>query len=358
MAMPLVEVLTGLKRTLAQDLPTFATFPLEPLADTGLAHWHVRLAGTRLLARIPKQSQMQLPAADNLAYQRACFERASFGGHAPRLHHVLSPSAHLDRGALIVDEIVGRAARLPADLPAIIKALASIHALPTPRSSAPLRNAHDPLADLLAEVREQGQHLAAARLDSVVRETIDAGIAQLSALVAKPARPPKCLIAFDAHPGNFIVEPGGRAVLVDLEKARYAYPSLDLAHATLYTSTTWDVASSAVLSTAEIADAYCAWATAFGPSATAHTSWHVPLRRAMWLWSITWCAKWRALSGSSAKATADGEDWSRDKSSTTLIDHVRDRVDHYLSPEIVKHIDSEFAELDAMFATQKTPKRR
>lgn len=28
---------------------------LAPLADKGLAHWHVRLIGTGLLARIPKQ---------------------------------------------------------------------------------------------------------------------------------------------------------------------------------------------------------------------------------------------------------------------------------------------------------------
>ena len=30
--------------------------PLVPLADLGLAHVHVRLAGTGLIARIPKQS--------------------------------------------------------------------------------------------------------------------------------------------------------------------------------------------------------------------------------------------------------------------------------------------------------------
>jgi len=88
------------------------------------------------LARIPKQSQMQLDAAHNLAYQRACFERAAAGGHTPALHGCLAPSVHLPRGALLVDEIMGRPAQLPGDLNAIASALASLHALPLPDASA------------------------------------------------------------------------------------------------------------------------------------------------------------------------------------------------------------------------------
>jgi hypothetical protein len=120
-------VLPALREALAAELPEYAALPLEPLADTGLAHWHVRLKGMGLLARIPKQSQMQLSAEDNLAYQRAAFARASASGHAPRVHHLLRPGSHLGRGALIVDEIIGRAARLPEDLTAIVQALAAVH---------------------------------------------------------------------------------------------------------------------------------------------------------------------------------------------------------------------------------------
>jgi hypothetical protein len=32
--------------------------------------------------------------------------------------------------------------------------------------------------------------------------------------------------------------------------------------------------------------------------------WHGPLRRAMWLWSLTWCAKWRVLSACAPTAPA------------------------------------------------------
>jgi len=95
---------------------------LERLRDKGLAHDHVRIVGTGSLARMPKQSQMGLGALDNLAYQRACFERAAAGGHTPALLGWLPPSQHLPRGALLVHEVVGRAARLPADLGAIAAA--------------------------------------------------------------------------------------------------------------------------------------------------------------------------------------------------------------------------------------------
>ena len=72
-------------------------------------------------------------------------------------------------------------------------------------------------------------------------------------------------MAFDGHPGNFVVRADGGAVLVDLEKCRYSYPGLDLAHATLYTSTTWDVATHAVLTHDQVAEAYRQWADAVGP---------------------------------------------------------------------------------------------
>lgn len=311
--------------------------PLLPLPDKGLAHDHVRLQGTAWLARIPKQSQLGLAALDNLNYQRACFERAAASGHTPVLHGVLPPSAQLPRGALLVQAIDGRPARLPHDLPALAAALAAIHALPLPEAATcpPLLNAADPLQALVHEIDAQAVHLAAAGLSGPVLTAIEGERRRLLACVLGADRPARCLIAFDAHPGNFIVQPDGRAVLVDLEKCRYAHPGLDLAHATLYTSTTWDLDTQAVLSVDEVLGFYAAWAEAVGPAAAAAQAWHGPLRRAMWLWSITWCAKWRALSGASAQVGADGEDWSGERSEAALVDHVRNRVNHYLGTEVV-----------------------
>ncbi|MDT8344221.1 MAG: hypothetical protein RQ752_07280, partial [Thermohalobaculum sp.] len=126
----------------------WADADLEPMPDKGLAHDHVRLAGRGIVARLPKQSQMGLGAAANLAYQAACYTRASASGHAPRLIATLAPGAALPRGGLLVEEIAGHPARLPGDLPAIATALGRIHALPLPPAPArpPLADPADPLA--------------------------------------------------------------------------------------------------------------------------------------------------------------------------------------------------------------------
>jgi thiamine kinase-like enzyme len=174
------------------------------------------------------------------------------------------------------------------------------------------------------------------------------GVQQLQAHCAQASRPSQHLIAFDGHPGNFVVQADGKAMLVDLEKCRYSYPGLDLAHATLYTSTTWDVDTHAVLSLAQVAQTYATWEQAMGHEHRSARAWHVPLRRAMWLWSLTWCAKWQALSGRSSAAQGDGEDWSAERSTTTLIAHVQERVHHYLSADVVAGCLNEFTTLEAM----------
>ena len=321
---------------------------LEPLPDKGLAHHHVRLVGTGALARIPKQSQLGLDAAANLAYQRACFERACVSGCTPRFEGVLQACADLPRGALLVQEIVGRSVLLPADLQSMARTLASLHALALPPASsrAPLLDAVDPLTALADEITEQAAYVPAVSLDKEVALTLNRKLAQLRHLCSATARPERRLIAFDAHPGNFIVDGQGKAVLVDLEKCRYSYPGLDLAHATLYTSTTWDVDSRATLTLEELLGFYAAWSASAGSLSAGAQAWHLPLRRAMWLWSISWCVKWRALSGLPAKGAADGEDWASEKSDLALVTHVRERVDHYLSPNVVAQVLKEFDALE------------
>jgi hypothetical protein len=142
-----------------------------------------------------------------------------------------------------------------------------------------------------------------------------------------------------------------KAFLVDLEKCRYSYPSFDLAHATLYTSTTWDVSTRTVLSVDEVCRTYAAWSQQVPPVlARDAMAWHVPLRRAMWLWSITWCAKWRVTSRQAAAKSRDGEDWSAQKLSASLAGHVSERVDHYLSLDTVRWCCREFDSLERLMA--------
>lgn len=322
---------------------------LEPLPDKGLAHWHMRLKGTGLLARIPKQSQMALAAADNLAYQSACFQRAAPSGHVPRLHAVVPPSADLPRGALLVDEIVGVPASRPEHLGAIVQALAAIHALPLPPAPdrAPLLDEPDPLAGLVALIDTQARWLEHPAVPADTARVLKQRLQGLGARMAPRVRAcPKRLITFDAHPGNFLITPTGQAVLVDLEKLRYSLPPLDLAHASLHTSTTWDRAASFELSPDGVARACAAWAQAVGEGIAAPCRGAlVPLRELMWLWSVTWCAKWLAESGGSPAPRGDGEDWSPQHSEAALIAHVRERVTHYLDPLT---IERQLAELQVL----------
>ncbi len=342
----LLTGLDGLQQSLRAHRPDLARCALVPLSDKGLAHHHVRLEGSGLLARLPKQSQMGLAAAANLAYEAACFQRAAGCGHVPALAGVLPAGPALPRGGLLVEEVVGRPVRLPDDLAAIAAALAAIHALPLPPPATrpPLLDAADPLSALRQEIETQALHLPAAGLAPQVLALVARAQTDLARHAGRDERPARRLIAFDAHPGNFLLRADGSAVLVDLEKSRYSHPPLDLAHATLYTSTTWDLASHAVLSPAQVDATYLAWERAadLGPS---QRPWYLPLRLAMWLWSVTWCAKWRVLSVRRAAAGADGEDWSQNLTADALVAHVRGRVDCYLSLPVVQQVVDELDQL-------------
>ncbi len=322
------------------DFSAIAAGEIIPLADTGLAHAHFRLGDGGLLARLPKQSQMKLSAVDNLHYQQACFARAAPAGYSPALHGVLPPSLHLPRGGLIVDYVEGRPPCLPRDMPALAAALAAIHALPVPSRTArpPLLDPADPARAILAEVEEQAVHLSRAGLAPAALEQINATFAMVRDALRRHRGGPSCLVTFDAHPGNFLLHAGdGRAMLVDLEKARYGAPPLDLAHASLHTSTSWDVHVRGDLDDGGVVDFYRRWRERVPPVLAA--AWWpllLPLRALMWLWSVTWCAKWRVLSGRSRLSGGDGEDWSRDNSEAALVDHVRERVDHYLRPAVME----------------------
>lgn len=349
--MPTTELTSTLRTQLEQALGQ--SLDLQLLHDKGLAHWHVRLQGTGLLARIPKQSQMALAAQDNLRYEAACFERAMACGHVPRLERVIAPSVGLPWGVLLVEEIDGVPANSPAHINAIMQALAALHALPVPsfEMRPPLLHDSDPLAGMLALVQTQARYLDEPCIAAPMRRLLNHRLQVLSGSLAQvcDGLVPR-LISFDAHPGNFLITPAGKAVLVDLEKCRYSYPPLDLAHATLYTSTTWDVSASFTLTSGQVAAAYASWMASAGDMAKTYVHAFVPLRELMWLWSVTWCAKWLVESSRPRSRSAGGEDWSQDNSDAALVSHVRSRVADYLSLQTLERQQAEFHTLSRLFA--------
>ncbi|MCK0716255.1 phosphotransferase [Chromohalobacter sarecensis] len=322
---------------------------LTALPDTGLAHDHVwisRDTGPDWIARLPKQSQMQLDPETNLDYQANCFRRAAQSGHTPDLHGILPISADFPRGGLLVSAIEGRPAKLPDDVPAIGEALANLHeiALPPVDARPPLASPRSPWTAMRDEVLAQAAYLDDAPIDEATRRRLDTELTLFhdDRELAERIDAQRCLISFDTHPGNFLITPEGQAVLVDLEKCRYGHPGLDLAHASLYTSTTWDPASHAVLDTASVVDFYRHWWAARATSDDAmDIEALVATRRAMWLWSTTWCAKWLTLHHQERDSLAQGEDWSAALSEDRLIAHVEDRARHYLSESVIKRVSDD-----------------
>jgi hypothetical protein len=328
--------LSSLHRTLTaagcglERLPPEA---LEPLPVKGVAHAHYRLGGTGLLARVPGWSQIGLDPATALGHQAACFERAAGCGHTPRLRAVLPPTAAVPLGALVVEEIAGRPPRLPAELPALAQALAALHRLPVPAVSAPLAAPAAPVAALRALIGRQWDFLAQAGLAPAALRALEQERTRAQTeLEGRTALPqPPTLIGTDTHPGNFLIDSRGKAWFVDLEKAQYGLPAMDLAHTTLYTSTTWDADCAAVLDSAAVAGFYRAWAEAV-PAALAQAArpWLAPVRRLVWLRSLTWMARWRVESEAAFGPALP----------PSLRRHIRARVADFLAPETIERVRS------------------
>jgi hypothetical protein len=297
------------------------------LRDKGAAHAHFRLGRTGLLLRVPRLSQWALAPRENLQYQEACFRRAEPSGATPKLEAVLPPSPALPSGALAVEEVIGRTARLPGDLPAIAAALAAIHRLPVPapEGRAPLRDhAPDPIAATAAMVVAQRPALAKGALAPQARAVLEAELDWAAGLGQGPN--PVALVGTDTHPGNFILRDDGRAILVDLEKALYGSPAIDLAHATLPTSTRWDIDVDATLDAGDLARFQAAYEAAGGIPLT--PALIALARRLTALRTLLWCVRWAA--GEFAAPHLD----------PAVLGHMRGRIAFFLSPDFVLELFS------------------
>jgi aminoglycoside phosphotransferase (APT) family kinase protein len=309
---------------------------LAAMPAKGVAHRHYRLAGRGLVLRVPLPAPWGGAAPDAVRYEAACFARAKPSGATPRLVAMVEPGPDLPLGALIVEEIAGRAPRLPADLPAIATALARLHSLPLPppgeRAPLPDHGAlGGPVAATVAVIEGQRGYLDSpgAALAPEARRLIEAEMAWargFAASAAERAQPSLTLVGTDTHPGNFVIRgEDGAAFFVDLEKTLYGGPAIDLAHASLPTSTTWDIEVQATLSPAEVRAFYAAWQDAVPPAlADATAPWLRPCRRLTWLRTIVWCVRWRAVS--SERAPRAGMD-------DRLAMHIARRIAAFLEPE-------------------------
>ena len=280
---------------------------IEPLAMTGLARAHWRIAGRSLVLRVPRAADPERSPLASLGREAAAFARASASRRTPRLHEIIAPSAAVPLGALVVDEIVGRAPNLPGELGAIAATLAAIHALDLPPAPAraPLADWGNPFAATLALIARNAGYLDVACTAGEARRQIESEFAWARDYAGRHAGTlallPRTLVTLDAHPGNFIVRKDGTAIFVDLEKAGYGSPAIDLAHATLRPALLWGDVGDAHLARDDVAGFYGSWAAAV-PSALAAAlrPYLIPYRRLTWLRTTMAFAKFRASAATAA----------------------------------------------------------
>ena len=319
---------------------------LEPSDSDGITHQHVHLrdvtvAGTPVLLRVPRLSQWNMPPEQQIAYEAACFQRAQQSGCTPRFFGALGVSDNLPRGALIVEAIQGRKPIIPKELPAIAQCLARLHRLPLPPAEErpPLDHHANAFSATLKTVEEQAAYLDDADVEPDARRQIDEELSELHSLEESFRRmtPVTTFVGTDTHPGNFLIRPNGTAVFVDLEKVVYGSPAIDLAHATLYTSTMWDPDCAAEVGAGETTAFTSIYLTA------AHRGyrnrlepWITPMRRLTWMRTVTWCARWRSLS------RLRGSDWDAAKLPPRTRRNVERQAADYLKASTIEKIRSEW----------------
>lgn len=316
----------------------------EALPATGTAHGHVRLKDGRL-ARIAYAYEDDPTAAGRLHLQAEAFRHLAPAGRTPKLHEVVEPRPGLPGGALIVDFVEGRAPRLPDELDAMADTLARLHLLPLPAPGSPIPRQDNPFRATLDGV-EQGarRFLDKAVADPGARaEIVDELELMRERAKTLAHRPQPLSIALaDTHPGNFIVDRGGLAWFVDLEKVHVGSPAIDLAHATLLTSTVWHPDVGKVLSLAEVGNFSETYLAQIGESRAAELRpWLEPMRRLTWLRTTLFMARWKVQT-EAPRDPSDPSQWSDAGLSPAMREHLRSRIALSFERETIRSIRAEW----------------
>jgi aminoglycoside phosphotransferase len=317
----------------------------QALPATGTAHRHVRLADGRL-ARVAYAYENDPTAAARLRVQAEAFRYLEPAGCTPRLHEVVEPRAGLPGGALIVDFIEGHAPHLPRELDAMAESLAAIHALPLPPATSPIPRQDNPFLETLQGVESNAaRFLDKAVPDPEARAEIADELGAIRALapaLGTRAQPLAVALA-DTHPGNFIVDHKGTAWFVDLEKVHVGSAAIDLAHATLPTSTLWHPDVGTLLTRAEVQtfyDDYLALLTR--DRAEALAPWLMPMRRLTWLRTTLFMARWR-VETRGPRDPANTTQWSDAGLDPKMKRHIDAHIDRCFERETIQSIRAEWA---------------
>jgi aminoglycoside phosphotransferase (APT) family kinase protein len=330
-----------------RERPAFSALTaadLKPLPATGTAHGHVRLPNG-LLARIAYAHEGDATAVARLTTQAEAFRHLAPSGRTPRLHDVIEPRPGLPGGALIVDLIDGRAPHLPDERALMADTLARIHALPLPAMGSPIPRQENPFIETLAAIEQNAVRFldeavpdAGARAEIAEELSLMRGMAPAFAQRAQPL----AVALADTHPGNFIVDRGGVARFVDLEKVHVGSPAIDLAHATLATSTLWHPDVGKVLSRDEVQRFYALYLEKVGRRRAADLEpWLLPMRRLTWLRTTLFMARWRVQTRG-PRDPSDPTQWSDAGLEPAMKAHIDQRIDQCFRRDTIQSIRAEW----------------
>jgi aminoglycoside phosphotransferase (APT) family kinase protein len=330
-----------------RERPLFSSLTvadLKPLPATGTAHGHVGLPDG-LLARVAYAHEGDLTSATRLATQAEAFRHLAPAGRTPRLHDLIDPRPGLPGGALIIDRIDGRTPHLPDDLGAMADTLARIHALPLPAADSLIPRQKNPFLETLVAIEQNAlRFLDKAVPDAGARAEIAEELRLLRGMapaIVQRGQPLTVALA-DTHPGNFIVGQGGIAWFVDLEKVHVGSPAIDLAHATLATSTLWHPDVGKVLSRDEIQRFYTLYLEKVGGRQAASLKpWLLPMRRLTWLRTTLFMARWRVQTRG-PRDPSDPTQWSDAGLEPAMKAHIDRRIDQCLRRDTIQSIRAEW----------------
>lgn len=331
----MIDVTQALPNQLCDALNAagFHDISLTAMDGTGVSHDHFKISDSGWILRVPKLSQLGLDAETQLKVQAAAFQRAAPSGATPKIKVTLPVSDTLPRGGLIIEHIVGRAPRAPSDLPTLARALAAVHGLRTPMANArsPIQTYDNPFTPIFAAATAAiERYLPGSSLSTKARATMLDRLAWLADKAKAPLpQAHSRLTLSDTHPGNFIIQPNGDAVFVDLEKPAYSSPTIDLAHAVIGVAAGWDPVACMQLTPTDRQAFIDAWQEAAPDDLVAACQpLLLPMRQAVWLRTISFFLKWREESAMQGP-------WSAERLGANAAKHFLSHIEHSLSEQAI-----------------------
>jgi aminoglycoside phosphotransferase (APT) family kinase protein len=219
--------------------------------------------------------------------------------------------------------------------------LARIHSLPLP--DAPIPRQKNPFIETLEAVEANAaRFLDKAVPDQGARAEIAEELRQMRGMaLAFAKRPQPLTVALaDTHPGNFIVDRAGIAWFVDLEKVHVGSPAIDLAHATLPTSTLWDPKVGVVLSRDDLERFHESYFSRAG-NAGALKPWLTPMRCLTWLRTTLFMARWRVQTRA-ARDPSDPTQWSDAGLDHKMKGHIDAVIDRCFGRDFIRDVRSDW----------------